>query len=85
MNSNRTNPTRYARMRVMRTLTVLSGIVLLTGLALRSLLRKTNRHSLEKQIEKGVQAGRDAVEPMVKHLGGQFSDLRETVEERVKQ
>lgn len=93
MNGDRTYYSRDAKMRVMRNLTVLSGLILLIGLGTGAVLAllfapapgKQTRHNLAKTIEEGLQTGRDAVEPVVKQLEEQFSDLRETVEERVKQ
>ena len=93
MNSDRTYYSHDAKMRTMRRLTVLSALILLIGLGAGAVLAllfapssgKQTRHDLAVSIEDGVQAGRDAVEPLVKQLEDQFSDLRETVEERVKQ
>ena len=93
MNSDRIYYSHGAKMRMMRQVTLLSALVLLIGLGTGALLAwlyapstgKQTRHDLAKSIGEGLQTGRDAVEPMVKNLEGQFSELRETVEERVKQ
>lgn len=93
MNTDRTYYSNDSKTRAMRRLTVLSGLILLIGLGTGAVLAllfapssgKQTRHDLTKAIEEGLQSGRDAVEPMVKELEGQFSDLRESVEERVKQ
>ena len=44
---------------------------------------KKTRAELAKTVEDGWQTGRDAVEPMVKHLEQDFDELHKNVEERI--
>lgn len=45
---------------------------------------KKTRGEFAKTVEDGLQAGREAVEPMVKHLGKDIDALQKNVEERLK-
>ena len=44
---------------------------------------KKVRDELARTVEEGLQNGREAVEPMVKHLEKDFDALHKNVEERV--
>ena len=46
---------------------------------------KKVRENLARSVGEGLNTGQDAVEPMMKRLEKEFSELRKTVEDRLKQ
>ena len=43
---------------------------------------KQTRDDLARTVEEGLKDGRDAVEPLVKHLEKEMADLRKNIEDR---
>lgn len=92
MNTDRTYYSHDAEVRALRTRTVLTAIFLILGLSVGAAVAllfapttgKKARHDLAQGVEDGLRAGRDSLEPVVKRLEKEFSDLRKNVEERMK-
>ena len=92
MNNDRIYYSHDSEKHAMRATIGLTLLFLAIGLGIGAVLallfapmsgRKT-RAELAKTVEDGWQTGRDAVEPMVKHLEQDFDELHQNVEERVK-
>jgi predicted NBD/HSP70 family sugar kinase len=93
MNNDRVYYSHDAEMQAMRERTMLAVVFLTVGLGIGAALAflfapssgKTTRHDLARNVEEGLHIGRDAVEPMVKRVEKEFSDLQRNVEEHLKQ
>ena len=91
MNSDRIYYSHDAEMHALRSRIGLTLLCLTLGLGVGAVLAllfaptsgKKTREELGKTVEDGWQNGREAVEPMVKHLEKDFADLQKNVEERV--
>ena len=59
-----------------------SGLVIGAGLALlfAPATGKTTRHNLSKNVEEGMQTGRDSIEPMMKKAKKDLNELREKID-----
>lgn len=92
MNNDRIYYSHDAEMQAMRDRTMLALVFLGLGVGIGTALAllfapssgKTARHDLAKNVEEGMNTGREAVEPLVKRLEEKFADLRKSVEERLK-
>lgn len=72
-------------MRVKALITVVSltsGLVIGAGLALlfAPTTGKTTRHNISKNVEEGMQTGRDTVAPMMKQAKKDLTKLREKID-----
>jgi gas vesicle protein len=72
-------------MRIKALITVVSltsGLVIGAGLALlfAPATGKTTRHNISKNVEEGVQTGRDTIEPMIKQAKKDLNELREKID-----
>lgn len=91
MNNDRIYYSRNAETRAMRAMIRLTLICLAIGLAFGAVVAlllapttgKKIREELAKTVEDGFQTGREAVEPIVKHLEQDFDKLQKHVEERI--
>jgi gas vesicle protein len=92
MSDDRIYYSHDAEMRALRTRTILTAIFLTAGLGIGAAIAllfapmsgKKTRHDLAKNVEEGLRAGRDSLEPVVKRLEKEFTELRKSVEERMK-
>jgi gas vesicle protein len=93
MNNDRVYYSHDAEMHAMRDRTVLALVFLTFGLGIGAAMAllfapssgKKIRHDLAKSVEAGLNDGREAVEPVVKRVEEELAELRENVEERLKQ
>jgi gas vesicle protein len=91
MNNDRIYYSRNAEAHAMRAMLHLTLLCLAIGLAIGAVLAllfapatsKKIRESLAKSVAEGLQTGREAVEPVVKHLEKDFDALQKNVEARV--
>ena len=91
MNNERTYYSHDAEMRAMRDRTMLTLVFLTFGLAIGAALAllfapttgKQTRDDLARSMGEGLNNGREALDPMVKRLEEEFSELRKNVEERL--
>jgi gas vesicle protein len=92
MNNDRVYYSHDAETHALRARTVLTLVFLAFGLGIGAILAlllaptsgKKTRHELVKNVEDGLNSGRDALEPVVKRLEAEFAELRKNVEERLK-
>ena len=93
MNSDRIYYSNDGKMRAVREMALVTLLCLMFGLGIGAVLallfapssgRKV-RDDLANTIEEGVNDGRDAIEPLVKRLEKEFDELRQSVEDRLKQ
>ncbi len=91
MSNERIYYSQDAAMHAMRERTVMILVVMGFGLGIGAALAlmfaptsgKKARHELAKNVEDGLNTGRDTVEPMLKRLEEEFAELRKNVEERL--
>jgi gas vesicle protein len=92
MTSDRVYYSHDTEMQAMRGRAALTMIFLTLGLAIGVGLAllfaptsgKKARHDLTKSVEQGVKDGREALEPVVKRVEKEFSELQKNVEEHLK-
>jgi len=92
MNDDRVYYSHDAEVHAMRARTVLTLGFLTFGLGIGAILAllfapssgKKTRHELAKSVEDGWNSGRDTIEPVVKRLDKELTELRKNVEERLK-
>ncbi len=92
MNTARIYYSHDAEIRAVRDRTILTLVFLTFGLGIGAILAllfapssgKNTRHDLAESVGDGLNAGREAVEPMVKRLEEQFNELHKSVEDRLK-
>ncbi len=90
-NNERIYYSHDAERHAMRVMIGLTLLCLTVGLGIGGVLAllfapqsgKKIRAELAKTVEDGWQSGREAAEPMVKHLEKDFAELHKNVEERV--
>lgn len=90
-NNERTYYSHDAEMREMRNRTVFTLLFMTLGLGLGAVLAllfapssgKDTRHEIAGNVEDGLQAGRENLEPTIKKLEKEFSEFRKNVEERL--
>ncbi len=93
MNNNRTYYSREAEVRVARDKAVLTFIFLAFGLGVGTALAllfaphpgKEIRDELAHAMEEGLNSGREAVNPTLKRLEKEFSELRKKVDDRISE
>ena len=93
MNNDRIYYSHDSEMHAMRDRSLLTVLFLTFGLAIGAVLAllfaptsgKKTRDNLAKSVGEGLNTSQDAFEPMVKRLEKEFSELRKSVEERLKQ
>lgn len=93
MNNDRIYYSHDAEMHAMRDRTVLTLVFLMFGLGIGAVLAllfapssgKKVRDNLAKSVGEGLNTGQEAIEPVVKRLEKEFSELRKSVEDRLKQ
>lgn len=81
-----------AKMRAVREMARATRLCLLFGLGIGAVLAflfapssgKKIRAQLAKNMEQGLNHGRDAVEPMVKRVEKEFDELHKSVEEHIE-
>ncbi len=91
MNNDRIYYSHNAETHAMHAMIRLTVLCLTLGLGIGAVLAllfapasgRKIRKELAKTVEDGLQNGREAVEPMVKHLEKNLDDLQKSVEERV--
>ncbi len=91
MNQDRIYYSRDAELQAMRNQRKSIALFLVGGLATGAAIAllfapnsgKETREDLAKSVEEGIKTGREAVEPAVKNLEKEISNLGKTVEERV--
>ena len=91
MNNDRIYYSHDSEKHAMRAMIRLTLLFLVIGVGIGAVLAllfaptsgKKTRAELAKTVEDGWQTGRDAVEPMVKHLEQDFDELHKNVEERI--
>lgn len=82
-----------ARVHDLRLRTVFTILYLGIGLGIGAILAllfapasgKTTRHELGKNMEEGLQSGKDNFEPTVKRLESEFADFRKYIEDHLPQ
>jgi gas vesicle protein len=92
MNNERIYYSHDAEMTALRDRTLLALVFLTFGLGIGAALAllfapaagTTTRHNIAKNVEEGLQRGRENVEPVMKRLEEELAKVRENVEERVK-
>ena len=90
-NNDRIYYSHDAETHAMHATTRLILLCLALGLGIGSVLAllfapssgKKTRGEFARTVEDGLQSGRDAVEPMVKHLEKDVADLQKNVEKRI--
>jgi gas vesicle protein len=91
MSNERIYYSHDAEINAMRNRTMLTLLFLTLGLGIGAALAllfapttgKAVRDDLAKSMGEGLNNGRDAMEPLVKRLEEEFSELRKNVEERL--
>lgn len=91
MNTNRTYYSHEAEVRAARDRALLTVICILLGLGMGTAMAllfaptagKKTREDLRRQVEEGVQSGRERVEPAINKLEHELGDLRKKVEDRL--
>ncbi len=92
MSNERIYYSHDAEVQAMRDRAVLALFLLVFGLAVGGVLAvlfaptsgKETRHELAKNVEDGLNTGRDTVEPVLKRLEEECAELRKHVEDRLK-
>ncbi len=92
MSENRMYYSREAEMQAARQRTVTILVCLMGGLGIGTVLAlmfapnsgEKSRADLGRAIEEGVKTSRDNVEPALKRMEKEMSDLRGMVDERIK-
>lgn len=92
MNNERVYYSHDAEVNAMRDRTLLALAFLTFGLGIGAALAllfapaagTTTRQNIAKNVEEGLQTGRENVEPVVKRLEEEFAELRKNIDERLK-
>lgn len=92
MSSDRIYYSREAELNAMRNRAVLAIALLTFGIGIGVVLAllfapssgKTTRRDLAKNVEEGLQTGRDTVEPLIRRAEKEFDELKKNVDEHMK-
>lgn len=92
MNNDRIYYSHDAQIHAVQQMTKLMALCLMVGLGIGAAIAllfspisgKKVRHDLSKSVEQSWNNGREAVEPIVKRVEKEFSELQKTVEDHLK-
>jgi len=93
MNTDRIYYSRDAEIQALRDKTLMAIVLMAIGLGIGAAIAllfapapgTNTRQEISHTFEAGIKEGRDTVEPLVKRLEHDMSDLRQRFQDRVKQ